>query len=157
MKKYSLEFAQWHHLPDIELYMDQLLTYINRQVPQDLKTQDLSKSMVNNYIKQEIIPRPNGKRYGKAHIAQLTILSILKEVFTIQECKDLFSIFNTEEGMEGFGEDYNIFLESIDGALAEIEDLYVKMPNDEKKKQILYFSILSYLAKHKALQLLANP
>ena len=55
MKKYSLEFAQWHHLPDIELYMDQLLTYINRQVPQDLKTQDLSKSMVNNYIKQEIM------------------------------------------------------------------------------------------------------
>jgi len=71
----ELRLARYADIPTIDLYMDQLLTYIDAQlrplVAPDEKL--LTASMVNNYVKQGIIPAPKAKRYAANHVAMLTV------------------------------------------------------------------------------------
>ena len=57
--------AEWGLLPDIGLYMDQVQTYIDRQLGLYRRDEDdrlLSPAMINNYIKDNLIPRAEVKK-----------------------------------------------------------------------------------------------
>ena len=60
--------AQWHELPDIALYMDQIIAYMPRQLIRFDDREALTSAMVNNYIKDGLVPRAAGKRYGPIHL-----------------------------------------------------------------------------------------
>lgn len=82
---------RWEELPDLELYMDQVITYIENKVSIFSDSKDkklLTPSMVNNYVKLKLIPKPIKKKYNRVHLAYLIAISILKQVLTIQEIKD---------------------------------------------------------------------
>lgn len=57
--------SDWESLPDISLYMDQVIGYMPRQLIQYGEEERLTSAMVNNYIKDGLLPRAEGKRYGK--------------------------------------------------------------------------------------------
>ena len=69
--------------------MDQLTGYINGVfLPLNGGMQEsplLTKAMVNNYVKQHVIERPNNKKYNKSQLAQLIVICALKQVFSIPE------------------------------------------------------------------------
>ena len=75
----TLHLPRYAELPDIELYMDQVLTYIDDRLqplfPADEKL--LTSSMVNNYVKQRLIPTPSHKRYGREHVALLIFICLM--------------------------------------------------------------------------------
>ena len=52
----------------------------------------ITKTMINNYVKQNIIPAPNNKKYNKIHIAELIVICILKEVYSISDIKKLIDL-----------------------------------------------------------------
>ncbi len=57
-------------LPDIDLYIEQMTSYLEEKLGDSLRTGDekiITKPMVNNYTKGGLIPRPNNRRYGQAH------------------------------------------------------------------------------------------
>ena len=64
--------ASWHELPDIALYMDQIISYMPRQLIHFDEGEALTSAMVNNYIKEGLVPRADGKRYGPIHLGYLT-------------------------------------------------------------------------------------
>ena len=66
--------AEWDALPDLSLYMDQVIGYMPRQLIQYGEGEGLTSAMVNNYIKDGLLPRAEGKRYGKVHLAYLTAI-----------------------------------------------------------------------------------
>lgn len=66
--------AEWDALPDIGLYMDQLISYMPRQLIHYGEGESLTSAMVNNYIKDGALPRAEGKRYSRTHLAYLTAL-----------------------------------------------------------------------------------
>lgn len=72
-------------LPDLDLYLDQVLEYVNGVCEPLFGRIVLTSSMVNNYVKQEVMPAPINKRYSKDHIAYLIAISILKSVLNIQD------------------------------------------------------------------------
>ena len=88
--KEVLDFTlpKYKQLPDLDLYMDQLITYINATLA-PLKTSEdqvfITTAMVNNYVKQKLIPATQKKRYNRSQIAYLLAISFLKQVFSIQE------------------------------------------------------------------------
>lgn len=85
--------ADWEHLPDIGLYMDQVITYLERQLEIFRKPDEdhlVTPSMVNNYAKARIIPRTEGKKYGQEHIALLLSVFTLKRVLSVQDMGALF-------------------------------------------------------------------
>ena len=77
--------AQWHELPDIALYMDQIISYMPRQLIHFDDSEALTSAMVNNYIKDGLVPRASGKRYGPIHLGYLTAVCALKKVLSVRD------------------------------------------------------------------------
>lgn len=79
---------QWEQLPEIYLYMDQVLTYMNKQFSPFERNENadlLTSSMINNYVKDGILPRPEQKKYSRHHLALLTVICMLKQVLSITD------------------------------------------------------------------------
>lgn len=114
----AFHMPRYDRLPEIELYMDQLVNYVNRTLA-PLASQDsdeeilLTKSMVNNYVKQRVIQPPEKKKYGKTQLAYLLMLCPLKQVFSIPECVQLIRI----AGGVSLRESYDAFCTELEKAL----------------------------------------
>ena len=73
----NMALPQWELLPDIGLYMDQVITLMDRTFSPALPKGEMTKSMVNNYVKVGMIPRPVGKKYDREHLAMLLMICVL--------------------------------------------------------------------------------
>ena len=75
----------WDQLPDFALYMDQVLSYMDRQVIRFDEDDGLTAAMVNNYTKSGLVPRAEGKKYNRDHLAYLTAICVLKHVMSTRD------------------------------------------------------------------------
>lgn len=84
--------VSWAQLPDLGLYMDQVILYLEQNCRPLAAGQGsfITPAMVNNYVKCGLLPRPLGKKYLRAHLAQLVMLCTIKPVATVEEMKRLF-------------------------------------------------------------------
>ena len=92
--------ADWPLLPDIGLYMDQVQTYIDRQLilyRRDEKDRLLTPAMINNYIKDDLIPRAEAKKYSPVHLALLIMIATLKQVLSMQHLNRLLSMYRSPD------------------------------------------------------------
>ena len=106
----------WEDLPSIPLYMDQVILYLGESLKLFEREEELSlltSSMINNYVKNGLIPHPEKKKYTKEHLAGLMAVCMLKQVLSIQDIKTLFS------GTEMTGETYELFREAHTAAVRE--------------------------------------
>lgn len=87
----------WEQLPDIDLYMDQVLLLVDRSLHgfPGYEERGLTASMVNNYVKQGVLPAPIKKRYGRQHLACLLMICALKPALPISAIRAV-----TERQME---------------------------------------------------------
>ena len=85
---------RWNELPNIDLYMDQVLNYIENSLKDYIKSDEkfITKTMINNYVKQGILEAPVNKKYNRIHIAKLFVICILKQVYSISEIKELITL-----------------------------------------------------------------
>lgn len=75
------QLVPWEQLPDLGLYMDQVITYLERVfAPMRPHTTEklITSAMINNYVKAGLVPRPAGKKYERAHLAALVMVTTLK-------------------------------------------------------------------------------
>lgn len=109
--------APWEQIPDIGLYKDQLTEYLKRQhIGFVLEEEEpLTSAMINNYIKAGVLPRANGKRYGRDHVAYLTAVSLLKQVLSVQETGELLGAQTAGGDVRDFYERYR---DELDAALS---------------------------------------
>ncbi len=135
----------WEHLPDFPLYMDQVLSYMERQSIRFDGEDSLTAAMVNNYTKSGLVPRAEGKKYDREHLAYLTAICILKHVMST---KDLGLLLREELGVRSVQEGYGAFCESLDRALnitADAMDDQV-VGNGALADAAIRFALLSYAA-----------
>ncbi len=95
--------VNWKRLPEIELYMDQVVTFLDRQMTMYRRNEDekvVTRSMINNYTKDRVIPRAEAKKYSKEHIALITVVCSLKKVLSIPDLSNLLKDFNVNQGNE---------------------------------------------------------
>jgi len=94
-EKIEIYIPRWKELPNIELYMDQLIYFIDDSVGKYVNIEKdghvLTKTMINNYVKQQVITAPIKKKYRKDHIAYLFVICILKQVYSINDISKLIS------------------------------------------------------------------
>lgn len=84
----------WEAIPDLGLYMDQVITFITRMYePLYGKATEgyLSSSMINNYVKSKLIPRPVGKKYNREQIALLAMIVALKQVSSMEDIRAMIT------------------------------------------------------------------
>lgn len=99
-------------IPNIDLYMDQVTTFMDEHLKSSKRyTEDklLTKTMINNYTKNELLPPPAKKKYTKEHMFLLIFIYYFKNILSIN---DIQSIFNplTERY---YGKDSSVRLEDI--------------------------------------------
>ena len=141
----------WEELPDFELYMDQVLSLAGRYL-QKLPTGEarpLTSSMVNNYVKQKLMPPPVSKRYNRVHIADLLMVCTLKTVMPISSIQTLLAPLETEEMVRQF---YTHFCRMYEQTGKELTS---SLQQDQSRtEQILHAALLSQAEQSAALALL---
>ena len=91
-------YPKWEDIPNIDLYLDQVLLYVNQvcaPVSPD-KDKGLTASMVNNYVKNGYLTKPDKKKYQRKQIARLIAITTLKSVFSIQEIAQTLNTLQTQ-------------------------------------------------------------
>lgn len=109
----------WNLIPDLGLYMDQVITFITRMYAPlygDATDGYLSSSMINNYVKGKLIPRPEGKKYNREQIAMLTMIVALKQVASME---DIRIMLTPADGMT-IERMYTLFCERQKSAIAAL-------------------------------------
>lgn len=94
----NFSYPKWEDIPNIDLYLDQVLLYVNQvcaPVSPD-KEKGLTASMVNNYVKHGYLTKPDKKKYQRKQIARLIAITTLKSVFSIQEIAQTLNTLQTQ-------------------------------------------------------------
>ena len=106
----TFSYPKWEEIPSINLYLDQVLLYVNQICPpvSPDKEKGLTASMVNNYVKHGYISKPEKKKYQRKQIARLIAITTLKSVFSIQEIAQTLNTLHTDTNSE---ELYNAFVD----------------------------------------------
>ena len=90
----KMEYVKSSEIPNIDLYMDQVLTFMNGHL-EDAKRYEndkiMTKTMINNYAKNHLLPAPDKKKYSKEHILVLIFIYYFKNILSIG---DIQSILN---------------------------------------------------------------
>ena len=86
-------YSKWSELPTIDLYLDQVLLYVNQLDSSSIVDDDkgLTAAMINNYVKNGHLDKPIKKKYSRRQLARLIVITCLKNVFAIQEVSKTIS------------------------------------------------------------------
>jgi len=79
---------RWDELPDIGLYMDQVVGVLEKHLAifaEDEDSKIVTSTMINNYVKQHVVIPPQKKRYDRIHLAYFYLVCILKRFLNISE------------------------------------------------------------------------
>ncbi len=148
LKAYHL--PTWEELPTIDLYMDQVILLLNeylsifRMVSPEEKM--ITPTMINNYVKQKIVPAPVKKKYSKTHLAYLIILCILKQTLPIPMISNIVPPDLTESEIKAV---YQSFVKNHATAFNYVTEQITKVSNpiltgtetDEDKMNDLVFQV----------------
>lgn len=90
----SLTRIEPSDIPNIDLYMDQVTTFMDKNLASVRPVGDdkiLTKTMINNYAKNHLLPPPVKKKYSKNHILMLIFIYYFKNVLSFNDIEQLFS------------------------------------------------------------------
>lgn len=90
-----ISFIKPEDIPNIDLYMDQVTSFIDSRLKNTARFQDkeriLTKTMINNYAKNDLLPPPVKKKYNKEHVLLLIFIYYFKNVLTINDIQRLLN------------------------------------------------------------------
>ncbi len=104
----SFTTESWSQFPGIDLYMDQVVTYLERLLKlfdTDASGKVITSSMVNNYVKEGYLKRPVNKKYDRVHLVTLYIMSMLKPILPIPLIAGSLSNLTDEQKYQNFFEE----------------------------------------------------
>ena len=80
-------------IPKIDLYMDQVLTFMTERLKRTARKSDadklLTKTMINNYVKNKVMIPPVKKKYGRDHILLLMVIYYMKSFLSIDDIRKI--------------------------------------------------------------------
>ena len=149
-------------IPDIDLYMDQVTTFMEDKLEGFKRTEEdkiLTKTMINNYTKNDIIPSPIKKKYSKGHMMLLILTYHMKQILSISDIHYLLSPITEKVDMEKIApmeieKLYNNFLEIQSREYADFPEKMLKTideleesihPDEEMGDTLMLYSIIFHL------------
>ena len=147
----NVHIPRWNELPNVDLYMDQILTFINSSLSECIKNgenkkkkknQILTKTMINNYVKNNILEAPVKKKYSKTQCAKLFVICVLKQVFSMNE---ISSLINIALESTDISHAYNSFCSLFEEAVISIFEKkeFSKVDTSNEKRYLLKSVLLA--------------
>ena len=123
-KLYARKIPIWSELPELDLYMDQIIVLMEKYLGSNPEDKLITPSMINNYVKLGIVPPPIKKKYSKIHIAYLIIICSLKQVIPIADIKILIDEKLKNISIEDLLNEYSQLHSEMTKKIIEISDNY---------------------------------
>ena len=104
----DINYVRPEDIPNINLYMDQVTTFMEEHLHSSKRYEDdkvLTKTMINNYAKNNLLPPPVKKKYSKEHVLVMIFIYYFKNILSIKDIETLLSpiteqYFGNSEGMD---------------------------------------------------------
>lgn len=165
-KKLLAELEQVSHvnpndLPNIDLYMDQVTTFMDSKLDSTKRHADdkiLTKTMINNYAKNDVLPPPVKKKYSKEHMLMLIFIYYFKSMISIGDTQTLMKpicdkYFNNTDGInlediyrviyKNCKEDIIQVTEEIEKQFKHSKDTFTDAPEEDRDYLQLYSFVCS--------------
>ncbi len=88
-----IEYIKAMDIPDIGLYMDQVTTFMDAHLKNTTREpatdKILTKTMINNYAKNDLLPPPTKKKYSRDHVLLLIFIYYYKGILSISDIQEL--------------------------------------------------------------------
>lgn len=159
----GLDYVKPEQIPDIPLYMDQLTTFMDERLAKSKRYPEdkvLTKTMINNYAKNNLLPPPVKKKYTKEHVLILIFIYYFKNILSIKDIEcllhpltekyfhkeddfDLTSIYEEVCSMEK--SDVEPLMEEMKEIYARAMDSFSDAP-DEDRAYLQFFSLICSLS-----------
>ena len=116
----NFHIPRWNEIPSIDLYIDQVVSFLESHLSDYINSDSIqgenvvTKSMINNYVKHNVIKPPVNKKYSREHIAYLFVIFILKQIYSIDEIKKLISLAIETSSVD---QSYNRFCIELEKAI----------------------------------------
>ena len=134
----NTKMPKYKKLPDVPLYMDQIVNYIKDMLESlGIEEQnEITSFMINNYVKANIIDRPKDKKYSKTQLAYIIAIVFLKKVTSISNVSLVVNASKENDKNEDFIEKkYDYFCKLFEENLSETLK-YIKLSLDTMKKKV---------------------
>ncbi len=121
-------------LPDLDLYVDQITTFLTRHLAKTIRFEDdkiMTKTMINNYTKNHLLPPPDKKKYSRDHILLMIFIYYFKNFLPISDIKTILGPLTDKY----FHKDADLNLEVIYTTLFSKEDTFVQEVLENVMKQ----------------------
>ena len=166
----NLHHVHASQLPSLDLYMDQVTGFMEEHLaPMRRYAEDkaLTKTMINNYAKNKILPPPVGKRYNKNHMLILLLIYYYKSMLSLSDIRtvvdplaenyfslhskprltdiyeEIFSFANGE--MQSLVEDLEKKFQTANSSFSEQDPAFADL-EEQEREHLQSFSFLSLLA-----------
>lgn len=159
----SVDYVKPNDIPNIDLYMDQVTTFMDEHLESSKRYSDdklLTKTMINNYTKNSLLPSPEKKKYSQDHMYTMLFIYYLKNILSISDTRSILApltdMFFKEKGsidLKGiYAEIFDIEKEQAASIAKDVVRKYYKSResfedvDDEKEKDYLQaFAFISML------------
>lgn len=101
-----IDYIKSTDIPNIDLYMDQVTSFMEKQLKSTKRYEDdkiLTKTMINNYAKNDLLPAPDKKKYSKEHLLLLIFIYYFKNILSMKDIESLLGTI-TEKYFQSEGE-----------------------------------------------------
>ncbi len=89
-----IDYVKSTDIPNIDLYMDQVTSFMEKQLKSTKRYAEdkvLTKTMINNYAKNDLLPSPSKKKYSKEHLLLLTFIYYFKNILSMKDIETLLA------------------------------------------------------------------
>ena len=93
----EIDYVHPEDIPNIDLYMDQVLTFLDQKlgtVREATEDKAMTKTMINNYTKNQLLPSPEKKKYSRDHMLNLIFIYYLKNFLSMKDIKKILDPIN---------------------------------------------------------------
>ena len=121
----DITFIEERKIPAIDLYMDQVTTFMDKHLKNNKRFEDdkiLTKTMINNYAKNDLLPPPVKKRYSKQHVIMLIFIYYFKNFLSISDIKSILNPISDKY----FDGNENLSLDEIYSEIIKMEKSMTK-------------------------------
>lgn len=159
----SLSYVKPEKIPDIDLYMDQVTTFMDEQLRKAKRGAEdkvLTKTMINNYAKNHLLPHPVKKKYSRNHILLLIFIYYYKNILSITDIAqllepivmnhfthntdpDLLQIYQEIFSMEE--EEMDVLKKDVTHKFSKAQKVFSDAPEDSRE-YLQLFAFISELA-----------
>lgn len=160
----DIDYILPKEIPDIELYMDQITTFMDEHLQSSKRFDEdkiLTKTMINNYTKNDLLPSSNKKKYSKEHMILLIFIYYFKNFLSISDIKGILDpitkkCFQNRDDINFdniYQEIFDIEVENIDVQVRDIirklnksNATFADVEDEEQRDMLTNFSFICMLS-----------